>query len=220
MEQGTPRSDAPELTRVLTGSRPGQSRQRLAPGAIVYAQGGAADAVFYLESGRVKMSVVAANGKEVLFALRGPGEIFGMRSLIAQRRSATAITLTECSLVRITPSSLNRMLHEEPGFAELLVTHLVRQHLRDQGTIIDQLTNPSEKRLARVLLQLGDRPGGDASQSISIPVNQADLASMIGTTRSRVSFFMNKFRRNGFIEYDRQGHLDVRDSLREVLRDC
>lgn len=167
--------------------------------------------MFYVESGRVITSAVVPSGKEAVTALRGDGDFFGTRSLVAQQRTATATTLTDCALVRLTKATLIRVLREQPDFAELFTIYLMRQSLQDQENLIDHLTNSAEKRLARVLLQLAEC-GGHSPTLISQDV----LAKMIGTTRSRVSFFMNKFRRQGYIEYNRYGYV-VRNSQLAAL---
>ncbi|MGD0024208.1 MAG: Crp/Fnr family transcriptional regulator [Xanthobacteraceae bacterium] len=211
-------NDTLDPKRVLSGRGAGQSRLRLAPGQVIFAQGDFADALNYIESGLVKLAVVSPSGKEAVIALRGDGEFFGTWCLIKEhRRAATSTALTDCSLVRITAAAVIRMLREEPGFAEMFVTSLVSQHLRAQETLVDQLINSAEKRLARVLLQLANFGRAGNPGSIPTRINQAVLANTIGTTRPRVSFFMNKFRRQGFIEYDRHGYVTVRNSLRNVF---
>jgi CRP-like cAMP-binding protein len=201
--------------RILNGQNPGQVRKTFAPGQAVYTQGDRADAVFFVESGWVKMSVVAASGKEAVIALRGPGEFFGSRSLIGQPRPASVITLTVCSLVRITTPALMRLLREMPGFAEMFTVHQVRQSIHDQETLVDLLTSSAEQRLARTLLRLADAGRGD--NSIPTKISQALFARMIGTTRSRVSVFMTRFKRQGYIEYGRDGRIRVQQSLRQAM---
>ena len=202
---------------LLTGHGAGQSRVRLAPAQVIYGEADPGDAVFYVESGWVKISAVTPNGKEAVIGIRRPGEFFGSRCLIG-RRAGTAVALTACSLIRLTTAGLIRMLREEPDFAVMFAIHLVRQSISDQSNLVDHLTNPAEKRLARALLRLADGvDGSDDPRPISVPLHQAVLANLIGTTRPRVSFFMNKFKRRGFIEYDREGHLIVRAGLRRFL---
>jgi CRP/FNR family transcriptional regulator, cyclic AMP receptor protein len=159
---------------------------------------------------------VTPSGKEAVIAIRGPGELFGTRCLVA-RRTGTTSTLTACSLIRVTKPALIRLLREEPGFAVMFATYLVGQSIQDQENLVDNLTNPAEKRLARALLQLADSTGGPGPHPISTPINQAVLANMVGTTRSRVNFFMNKFKRQNLIEYDRHGRLSVHGSLRRAV---
>jgi CRP-like cAMP-binding protein len=206
-------ADEFDLRKVLTGRGHGQSRLRLAPEHVIYAQGDAADSLFYVESGWVKMSAVVPSGKEPVIALRRPDELFGARSMVAPRRQATATALTDCSLIRVTKPALNRLLREQSDFAVTFAAYLVRRSIYDQESLIDHLTNSAEKRLARTLLQLASEIGGDNTLFIAAGrINQALLANMIGTTRSRVSVFLNKFKREGLITYDRHGHLSVRKS--------
>ncbi len=212
------RRDTFDPRKVLTGRGAGQSRLRLAPEQIIYAQGDLAEALFYVESGQVKITVVSPNGKEAVIALRGEGKFFSEVCLIGQRQRciATATALTDSSIVRVTKAAMMRLLRQEPDFAEAFITYLVRQRASEVESLIDQLTNSAEKRLVRVLLQLA--VGGDDPQPISTRINQAVLANMIGTTRSRVNFFMNKFKRQGLIEYNRDGYVSVRKaSLRGLL---
>lgn len=202
-------TDEFDLRAVLTGRGPGQSRLQLPPEQVIYAQGDAADALFYVESGWVKMSAVVPSGKEPVIALRRADEFFGARSMVAARRQATATALTDCSLVRVSKSAVNRLLREQPDFAVTFAAALVRRSIFDQESLIDHLTNSAEKRLARTLLQLATEAGDDDADLIPGGINQAMLASMIGTTRSRVSVFLNKFKREGLITYGRHGHVSV-----------
>ena len=198
-----------DLRKVLTGRGPGQSRLKLAPEHVIYAQGDAADALFYVESGWVKMSAVVPSGKEPVIALGRGDEFLGVRSMVAARRQATATALTDCSLVRVTRSALNRLLREQADFAVTFAAYLVRRSIFDQENLIDHLTNSAG--LARTLLQLASEVGVDDAPFIPARrVNQALLANMIGTTRSRVSVFLSKFKRQGLITYDRHGHMSVR----------
>jgi CRP/FNR family transcriptional regulator, cyclic AMP receptor protein len=201
---------------VLTGSGPGQSRERFAPPQVIYTQGSTSDAAFYVESGWIKIGIVSPSGKEAVVAIRGPGELFGTRCLVA-RRTATTTALTPCSLIRVTTAALTRLIREEPDFAVSFAIYLVHQSIDDHENLVDHLTNPAEKRLARALLLLANRGSGSDSRTIPTPINQGILANMIGTTRPRVSFFMNKFKKQGFIEYDRQGRVNVRSTLRNAL---
>lgn len=207
-----------DFQRFLTARGSGQSRLQFAPEQSVYPQGGAADAAFYVESGSVKISVVVPSGKEAVIAIRREGDFFGTRCLVG-RRTGTVTALTASSLIRVTRSALIHLLREEPDFAVMFATHLVQQNMDDQENLVDQLTNPAEKRLARTLLQLANDLDGEESRPISTPINQAILANMIGTTRPRISHFMNRFKRRGFIEYSRDGHLSVRSGLRKFLQE-
>ena len=207
-----------EAQRFLTGRGPGQSRLQFAPGSVVCAQGDTSDALYSIVQGWIKLSVSAPSGREAVISLRGPGEFFSTRCLIEQHhRIATATTLTECTLVRTESAAARRLIREEPDFAESFSMSLVRQGLRDQHRLLDQLTDDSERRLARALLRLAGGKLGDRPQPILAPLSQTDLAGMVGTTRSRISHFMNKFRRLGYIGYDRHGLVTVHKSLLRIL---
>jgi CRP/FNR family transcriptional regulator, cyclic AMP receptor protein len=211
---------AADPRRFLTGRGIGQSRLRAVPQQIVCPLGAPEDALFYIERGWVKISVVSPDGKEVVRALRGPGEFFGTRCLLGpHRRGAAATSLSECSFVRIGRTAVMRLVRTEPDFAEMLTVQLAERSRRDQDRLTDQLILSGERRLARTLLRLVAEGGGDGAGIISIRVNQADLASMIGTTRSRVSHFMNKFRRMGLIAYNRQGYVTVHKTLSKASLD-
>ena len=173
--------------------------------------------MFYIETGRVKLSIVSPNGKEAVLSLRGDGDFFGVRSLVrVHRRVTTATALTDCTIVRMTTSAMTRLLRDEPDFVELYTSYLMLQHARDQENLADLLTNSAEKRLARILLQLADfGPEGDP-KPIPIRISQETLAEMVGTTRSRVNYFLNKFRRLGFIEY--KGNLVVHRALSNIVQ--
>jgi CRP/FNR family transcriptional regulator, cyclic AMP receptor protein len=206
--------------RFLTGRGAGQSRLRPAPGEILWTQGELAEEVFFIEKGWIKVSFVSPNGKEALLALPGEGEFIGVRSLIEEyRRIGSATALGECSLIRITNAAVIRLLRHEPDFAQTLVISVVRQSLRAQRILAEQLTDSSERRLARMLLRLTGGGATQKSEPVLAQISQADLASMIGTTRARVSHFMNKFRREGFIEYNRNGYVTVHNALSKVLRE-
>jgi CRP-like cAMP-binding protein len=183
---------------------------------IVYTQGGPADSVFYIQSGNVKKTVVSEQGKEAVVALLGIGDFFGEGCLSGQpKRLATVSAMTECVIVRITKAEITRLIHEEPAFAELFIAHLLARNERVEGDLIDQLFNSSEKRLARILLLLANFGKDGRPEPIAAKISQETLAEMIGTTRSRVSFFMNKFRELGFINYN--GHIEVHSSLLDVV---
>ena len=175
----------------------------------IFAQGDAADAVFYLQVGQVKLVVVSARGKEAVLAILKPQAFFGEGCLAGQRlRMATAMALTDGLVMRIEKHDMRRVLYAEPTFAELLMAYLLSRALRIEEDLIDQLFNASEKRLVRVLLLLAGF-GEDGHVEAVIPrLSQETLAKMIGTTRSRVGFFLNKFRRLGFIDYNDGMHRD------------
>jgi len=182
----------------------------------IFSQGDAADAVFYIQTGKVKLTVVSKQGKEAVVAMLEAGAFFGESCLIGQVvRLATATALEASSILRIAKETMLRMLSEEPSFSKFFTTYLLSHSMRIEEDLVDQLFNSSEKRLARALLLLA-RFGKEGEPQSCIPnISQETLAEMIGTTRSRVSFFMNKFRKLGFIEYN--GTLNVHSSLLNIV---
>lgn len=182
----------------------------------IFSQGDAADAVFYIQTGKVKLTVVSKQGKEAVVAMLEAGAFFGESCLIGQVvRLATATALEASSILRIAKETMLRMLSEEPSFSKFFTTYLLSHSMRIEEDLVDQLFNSSEKRLARALLLLA-RFGKEGEPQACIPnISQETLAEMIGTTRSRVSFFMNKFRKLGFIEYN--GTLNVHSSLLNIV---
>ena len=183
---------------------------------MVFSQGSSADAVFYIQKGKVKITVVSEQGKEAVVAIQGPDEFCGEGCLTGQpRRMATAVAMTECEIMRLEKAAMIRVLHEEPAFSEMFVAHLLARTIRVEEDLVDQLFNSSEKRLARSLLLLANFGKDGRPERIIAKVSQETLAEMIGTTRSRVSHFMNKFRKLGFIDYN--GHLEVHSSLLNVV---
>ena len=187
--------------------------------AVVFSQADPADAVFYVQKGKIKITVASKQGKEAVVALLGPGEFFGEGCLIGQPlRLATARALTESQIMRVGKAEMIRVLHEEPAFGELFTAYLLARNSRVEEDLVDQLFNSSEKRLARTLLLLANFGKEGGPQPITTPISQETLARIIGTTRPRVSHFMNKFRKLGFIDYN--GHLEIHSSLLSVvLRD-
>ena len=188
-------------------------------GGIIYRQAGAADAVFYVQKGRIKITVRSPQGKEAVIALLGAGEFFGEGCLNGQGlRLATATAMVESEVTRVNKTEMIRVLHDEPAFGELFMAHLLTRNSRVEEDLVDQLFNSSEKRLARTLLLLANFGKEGGPQAITTPISQETLAEIIGTTRPRVSHFMNKFRKLGFISYN--GHLEIHSSLLSVvLRD-
>jgi CRP-like cAMP-binding protein len=186
-------------------------------GCAVFSQGDECDAVFYIQEGRVKLTVVSKTGKEATIGIFGVGEFFGEDSLAIQRlRMATATALTSCTFMRIEKKAMLKMLHAEHEFSDLFVEHLLAENFRFRESLIDQLFNSSEKRLARILLLFAGFGKAEIRETTEIPrISQETLAEMVGTTRSRVSLFMNKFRRLGFIDYN--GVLEVHSSLLSVV---
>jgi CRP/FNR family cyclic AMP-dependent transcriptional regulator len=185
-------------------------------GLVVYAQGDRADAVFYIQKGRIKITVLSEQGKEAVVALHGPGDFFGEGCLIGQPlRLATAKALTNCVVMRLDKAAMLRSLNENRKLADVFTTHLLLRNSRIEEDLVDQLFNSSEKRLARVLLLLAKFGKEGKTEPIETNITQETLAEMIGTTRSRVSYFMNKFRQLGFIEYN--GTIEVHSSLVSIL---
>jgi CRP/FNR family cyclic AMP-dependent transcriptional regulator len=185
----------------------------------LYAQGDVADSVFYIQKGKVKITVISEHGKEAVIAILEKDAFTGEGCLGGQAvRITTATALTECEVMRIEKDSIISILHEESGFSELFVAHLLVRNIRVEADLVDQLFNSSEKRLARTLLLLANFGKEGKPEPVITKVSQETLAEMIGTTRSRVSFFMNKFRKLGFISYN--GKIEVHSSLLNVvLRD-
>jgi len=200
----------------LAKSNGGRTIAKYGKGEVVFSQGGPADAVFYIQQGKVKITVVSERGKEAVVAVMGPDEFCGEGCLAGQpRRIATATAMTDCEIMRLEKATMLRVLREEPAFSEMFVSHLLTRTIRVEEDLVDQLFNSSEKRLARALLLLANFGKEGRPEPIIAPVSQETLAEMIGTTRSRVSFFMNKFRRLGFSDYN--GHLEVHTSLLSLV---
>ena len=183
---------------------------------IVFSQGQVADAVFYLQQGKIKLTVVSEQGKEAVVAILGPGHFFGEGCLNGHPlRIATTRAIDECVITRIEKATMMATIHNEPDFSELFMSYLLSRNSRIEEDLIDQLFNSSEKRLARLLLLLANFGKEGKPEPIVGKFSQETLAEMIGTTRSRVSFFMNKFRKLGFIEYN--GKIEVHNSLLNVV---
>ena len=199
-------------------AEPGKGRKLLtmAKGKIVFAQGDPADAIFYIHKGNVKLSVVSSVGKEAVIALLGEGNFFGEGCLAAQHlRVASATAMSACSVMRLDRDIVVEILHQEPSFSELLLSYMLTRTIRIEEDLVDQLFNSSEKRLARALLLLANFGKEGKPNVVIAKISQETLADMIGTTRSRVSYFMNKFRKLGFIKYN--GTLEVHSSLLNVV---
>ena len=185
-------------------------------GQIVYAQGDPADSVFYIQSGKAKKIVVSEQGKEAVVALFGAGDFFGEGCLRGETlRLAAVSAMTECVVMRMPKEKIIRVIHEEPAFAEMFISHLLHRNSRVEEDLVDQLFNSSEKRLARTLLLLANFGKEGEPEPILAKISQETLAEMIGTTRSRVSAFMNKFRELGLIDYN--GRIEVHRSLLNVV---
>ena len=184
----------------------------------IFAQGQAADAVFFLTRGKAKLVVASAEGKEGIVATLGAGEFFGEGCLAGQAfRMATAMAVGDCTLTRIEKPVMARLLHDDPRFSELFVAHLLSRVLRYEADFVDQLFNSSEKRLARILLLLSHFGKDSKTETVVAGINQEHLAQMVGTTRSRINHFMNKFRKLGFIDYNGDEGLTVHRGLRTVI---
>ena len=183
----------------------------------IFSQGDPAGAVYYLHKGKVKLSVVSRQGREAAVAILGAGDFFGEGCLAGQAmRAVSATTISECTILQMEKSWVERAMRTEPQFSERFVNHLLSRNIRMEEDLMDQLFNSSEKRLARVLLLMADF-GEEGEGDVVIPkVSQQTLAEIVGTTRSRVSYFMNRFRRLGFIEYNRQ--LEIHSTLRNVVQ--
>jgi CRP-like cAMP-binding protein len=186
----------------------------------IFSQGDPADAVFYIHKGKIKLTVVSQQGKEAVVAILGAGDFFGEGCLAGQAtRMSSASTMSECSIMRLEKPGVIRLLHDQPAFSAVLLHHLLSRNIRIEEDLVDQLFNSSEKRLARVLLLLANF-GKEGKPELVIPkISQETLAEIVGTTRSRVSFFMNRFRKLGFIQYDGQydSGLEVHSSLLNVI---
>jgi CRP-like cAMP-binding protein len=182
----------------------------------IFAQGDAADAVFYLQKGKVRLTVVSKGGKEATIGILGEGDFFGEGSLAGQFvRMSSATTMTDCAVMRIDKKAMMEALHREHEFSDLFVAYLLGRNIRYEADLVDQLFNSSEKRLARILLLLAHFGKEGKPETVIPKISQEMLAEMIGTTRSRVSFFMNRFRKLGFIHYN--GGLQVHSSLLNVV---
>jgi CRP/FNR family transcriptional regulator, cyclic AMP receptor protein len=182
----------------------------------IYAQGDSADAIYYILEGNVKVTVLSKAGKEAVLAILDATDFFGEGCLNGHtRRMATVRTVTACSIMRVTRTTMLRTLHDEPKLSALFITYLLHRNFRVEEDLVDQLFNSSEKRLARILLLLANFGKESKTEHVVAPIGQETLAEMVGTTRSRVNFFMNKFRRLGFIDYN--GSLEVHGSLLNVV---
>jgi CRP/FNR family cyclic AMP-dependent transcriptional regulator len=194
----------------------GRSIVRYARDQVVYSQGDPADAVFYVQKGKVKITIVSEQGKEAVIAILGPDEFFGESCLAGQvLRIAAASTIVDSTIVRLEKLAIVRLIHQEPAFSEMFIAHLLSRTIRIEADLVDQLFNSSEKRLARLLLLLANFGKDGKPEPIVAKISQEMLAEMIGTTRSRVGYFMNKFRKLGFIKYN--GVIEVHSSLLNVV---
>lgn len=194
----------------------GRTISNYAKKQAVFSQGDAADSVFYIREGKVKVTVRSDQGKEAVVAIHGKGDFFGEGCLNGQPlRLASAVAIADSAIMRLTKAALVRVIREEPKFAEKFVAHLLARNARVEEDLVDQLFNSSEKRLARALLLMANFGKEENPEPLIATVSQATLAEMIGTTRARVSTFMNKFRKLGFVEYN--GDMKVHPSLLNVV---
>jgi CRP-like cAMP-binding protein len=186
------------------------------PATVIFSQGDPASSLLYIQKGKVKITVLSKGGKEAVIAMLDEGDFFGEGCLAGQPlRISTAVAMTACSIMRLERPTVVEMLHKEAAFAELLLAYTLTRTIRIEEDLVDQLFNSSEKRLARALLLLANFGKEGKPETVIPTISQETLADMIGTTRSRVSFFMNKFRRMGFIKYN--GTLEVHSSLLNVV---
>ena len=194
----------------------GRSIGRYRKNQIIFSQGERADAVFYIQRGKVKITVVSEQGKEAVIAILGTNDFVGEGCLAGQaQRIATVAAMTDSVIVRLEKAAIVRVIRQEPEFSEMFIAHLLSRTIRVEADLVDQLFNSSEKRLARALLLLANFGKEGKPEPVIAKISQETLAEMIGTTRARVSFFMNRFRRLGFIAYN--GKMEVHSSLLNVV---
>jgi CRP-like cAMP-binding protein len=206
-----------DCTAFLANAGLGRKIVNLEPKETFFSQGDAADTVFYLQRGRAKLTVVSQNGKEATITLLSAGDWVGEESLasIPGLRLATASAVNSCVALKITRDEMARVMHDEPAFADFFLKFMLTRSMRTQADLVDQLFNSSEKRLARILLLMAEFGKPGERDTFIPPISQETLAEMIGTTRSRVSFFMNRFRTLGYISYN--GRIQVNKSLLNVV---
>jgi CRP-like cAMP-binding protein len=206
-----------ELKRFLEEAGVGRRVVQLQPKQVFFSQGGSADSIFYLQTGRARLTVVSHDGKEATVALISAGEFIGEEVLasVGGLHMATASAIDLCTALKIEKQEMIRLMHEERAFSEMYLKFLLARSMRTQADLVDQLFNSSEKRLARILLLLAEFGKPGEPESLIPPITQETLAEMVGTTRSRVSFFMNRFRKLGLIEYN--GRIVVHKSLLNVV---
>jgi CRP/FNR family cyclic AMP-dependent transcriptional regulator len=204
-------------TAFLAQTGMGRTVVHFKPDQPLFSQGSLADTVFYLQKGRAKLTVVSANGKEATITLLAAGDFVGEESIatVVGMRMATATAITECSALKIERDEMLRVMHAENSFSDMFLSFLLARSMRTQADLVDQMFNSSEKRLARILLLMAEFGKPGEPETLIPPITQEVLAEMIGTTRSRVSFFMNRFRKLGFIEYN--GRIRVHKSLLNII---
>jgi len=203
---------------ILSGISQGKTVKEYSANRNIFRQGDPADSVFFLRRGAVKLAVTSKQGKEAIVAILNAGEFFGEGCLAGQPlRMAAASATTDCTIIRIERQKLASLLHDQHAISEVFVSHLLSRNIRYEADLVDQLFNSSEKRLARILLLLSHFGKESRSEPVLPRVSQDDLAQMVGTTRSRVSHFMNKFREHGFIDYSDNSGLSVNNGLLSVV---
>jgi CRP/FNR family transcriptional regulator, cyclic AMP receptor protein len=206
-----------DVATFLAEAGPGRRLVQLKPKRVFFAQGNPADSVFYIQKGRAKLTVVSTSGKEATITLLSAGDFVGEEAMtaVAGLRMATATAITPCIALKIDRKEIMRVMHEEHAFSDMFTAFLLTRSMRIQADLVDQLFNSSEKRLARILLLMAEFGQPGEPETLIPQITQETLAEMIGTTRSRVSFFMNRFRKMGFIEYN--GRIRVHKSLLNVI---
>jgi CRP-like cAMP-binding protein len=205
-----------DMTVFLTKANRGRATAEYRTNDRIFVQGDPANAVFYIKEGKVKLTVLSKQGKEAVVGILGAGDFFGEGCLAGQSvRMGTAVSMSMCSITKLEKADVIRALHEEPGFSEVFVAHLLSRNVRIEEDLVNQLFNSSEKRLARVLLLLANFGKEGTPQTVIPKISQETLAEIVGTTRPRVSFFMNRFRKLGFIDYN--GGLKIHSSLLNIV---
>lgn len=209
---------SPDFDTASFLAQPGEGRSivRYRKNQIIFSQGDAADAVFFVQKGKLKVTVVSDRGKEAVAAILDPDQFFGEACMAGQaQRLVTVSVMTDAVVVRIEKSAMIRLVQEQPSFSQMFINHILNRTIRVEADLIDQLFNSSERRLARLLLLLAHYGKEGRLEPIIADISQETLAEMIGTTRSRVSFFMNRFRKLGLISYN--GHIEVHKSLLNLV---
>jgi len=205
-----------DLQAFLATANGGRTISTYRANQTIFSQGKSADSVFYIQEGKVKLTVLSEQGKEAIVAILGTGDFCGEGCLAGQpQRMATAAAMADSRIMRLEKVAMIRLLHDEPEFSERFMSHLLARNVRVEADLVDQLFNSSEKRLARLLLILAKFGKDGKPEPVIAKISQETLAEMIGTTRSRVSFFMNRFRKMGLIDYN--GHLEIHSSLLNVV---
>jgi CRP/FNR family cyclic AMP-dependent transcriptional regulator len=212
-----PKSNPFDVATFLAKAGLGRKIVQMKPKRVFFSQGNSANAIFYLQKGRAKLTVVSQRGKEATITLLSPGDFVGEESIAAVGaiHMATAIAVTSCTALEIQREEMIRVMHEEHAFSDLFLSFLLARSMRIQADLVDQLFNSSEKRLARILLLMAEFGKPGEPETLIPKISQQTLAEMIGTTRSRVSFFMNRFRKLGFVSYN--GRIQVHKSLLNVI---